>query len=165
MKFSFSSLVLFSSSCGGRAWKQGYPFSQSPSLPRHIGTVLAAVIGYDIGQGRGRCPYKNNSYLWVQEYQITNTARYSDLKWLKKSHGLPIEPFPWVSRGTDLSNHNTPVEHLYSYGSILSHYKCHQSTLLSSHIIRVSACQLLPSHYFVRHKFQCSCVKKSEHVS
>ena len=35
------------------------------------------AIGQGIGQGRGRCPYRINSYLWVQECQLTaNTAPY-----------------------------------------------------------------------------------------
>ena len=45
----------------------------------HIGAVLAAAIGQGTGQGKGRCPYKNSSYLWVQEFQLTvNTASSSD---------------------------------------------------------------------------------------
>ena len=74
----------------------------------YIGAVLAAAIG----QGGDRCPNKNNSYLWVQECQLTaNTAPYShehggylqlavqNSLSLQKLVGISSAPPPLVSQG------------------------------------------------------------------
>ena len=62
-------------------------------------------LGYRLGEGR--CPYKNNSYLWVQECQLTvNTAPYLEFLGYA-TFGIPDMCHCWYSVGGGL-NLTTP---------------------------------------------------------